>query len=733
MSLFGEQLQDRIKRDDRAATGNLKKLANVASGKKAGSFSALKEELRNEGNLRQIERICNYLKIDFPKKVKESDNIDEQIDFFLQPSGASKRRVILEDKWRRNGDGPLLVKYKERDEYLALFPNTFRGYHYVDEETGRNKRVGKERSGEFEQEAYCFYKPLPARSMTGKDFLRFLLGQLSKADVTLIVLSVVFATVFGLITPFAAKYAFSALIPSRNAGLLIPLGFFLASAAVGTWFMNVVKVSINSRINNRLDVICQSSVFSRVMGLPASFFSDKSSGGLAQMIFALGMVPALITEIFFGVGLTVLISVIYIIQLVTFTPSLVGPAFVIYGVEIAVFIITILQERKMMAKMLEGDEKNTALVFALLSGIQKIKVSGSETRAYAKWLDTYRKKAGWSYMVRFPSSLRAPLITAVHMLGMLWMYAVAFPSGVDVSNFTAFFTAFGMVMAGLYALSSSGTSFSLIGSILKMGEPLLKAVPEGGTGKRNISSLSGKIDLDQVTFKYTEDSPNIFEKLTLHIDPGEYVAVVGRSGCGKSTLMRLLLGFEEPQQGTVAFDDLDIGSVDIRSLRRCIGTVLQDGKLFTGDIYSNITISAPWMTMDDAWEAAEKAGIAEDIRRMPMGMHTLITEGGGGISGGQKQRLLIARALCPRPGIIMFDEATSALDNITQRIVTDSLNAMKSTRIVIAHRLSTIKECDRIIVLDQGKIAEDGTYDELLAKGGIFTELARRQLVEEEY
>ena len=224
--------------------------------------------------------------------------------------------------------------------------------------------------------------------------------------------------------------------------------------------------------------------------------------------------------------------------------------------------------------------------------------------------------------------------------------------------------------------------------------------------------------------------PNIINKLSLKISPGQYVAIVGKTGCGKSTLMRIMLGFERPQRGAVYYDGKDLETVDLKSLRHCIGTVMQNGKLFSGDIYSNITISAPELSQEKAWEAAETAGIAEDIRRMPMGMHTLISEGSGGISGGQRQRLMIARAIAPKPKILMLDEATSALDNITQKQVSDSLEKLKCTRIVIAHRLSTIRHCDRIVVLEDGKILEDGNYDELLAQGGLFAELVERQRID---
>ena len=270
-------------------------------------------------------------------------------------------------------------------------------------------------------------------------------------------------------------------------------------------------------------------------------------------------------------------------------------------------------------------------------------------------------------------------------------------------------------------------SIAQIKPILEMARPFLTTIPETAGNKEIVTSISGRVELDHVYFRYNETGPFIIEDLSLKIKPGEYVAIVGRTGCGKSTLIRLLLGFETPEKGAVYYDSKDVTALDSGSLRRNIGTVTQDGGLFQGDIYSNITITAPQLSIDDAWEAAEKASIADDIRNMPMGMHTLISEGQGGISGGQKQRLMIARAIAPKPKLLIFDEATSALDNKTQRQVSEALDAMGCTRIVVAHRLSTIRHCDRIVVLDGGHIIEDGTYDELIAKEGYFAELVERQ------
>ncbi|MBQ5427587.1 MAG: ATP-binding cassette domain-containing protein, partial [Oscillospiraceae bacterium] len=263
--------------------------------------------------------------------------------------------------------------------------------------------------------------------------------------------------------------------------------------------------------------------------------------------------------------------------------------------------------------------------------------------------------------------------------------------------------------------------------ILEMAEPILKTEPESSENKAMVTSLKGSIELSNVYFRYNENMPYVVDGMSLKIRAGEYIALVGSTGCGKSTLMRLMLGFEMPERGAIYYDGRDMAKLDLRSLRRRIGVVMQDGSLFQGDIYSNIVISAPQLSVEEAWEAAEIAGIADDIRAMPMGMHTILSEGQGGISGGQKQRLMIARAVAPKPRILMFDEATSALDNKTQKQVSEALDRMKCTRIVIAHRLSTIRNCDRILVLDKGHIMEDGTYDELIAKNGFFAELVARQ------
>ena len=320
---------------------------------------------------------------------------------------------------------------------------------------------------------------------------------------------------------------------------------------------------------------------------------------------------------------------------------------------------------------------------------------------------------------------------AVSLIGTAVMYYVSVTNQVSVADYYAFNAAYAYISSAFASVASVALSAAAVKPVISLIQPLLAAKPETRENRETLTRMSGAIEMSHVTFGYEAEGKPLFEDFNLKIPARQYVAIVGKSGCGKSTLVRLLLGFEKPSRGVITYDRKDLESLDLRSLRRQIGVVMQDSRLFSGSIYENITISAPDLKREQVWEAAEIAGIAEDIREMPMGMHTMLQEGGGSISGGQRQRLMIARAIAPKPKILIFDEATSALDNITQKKVSEALDRMKCTRIVIAHRLSTIRHCDRILVMDGGKIAEDGTYEELIEKGGLFAALVERQRLDQ--
>lgn len=366
----------------------------------------------------------------------------------------------------------------------------------------------------------------------------------------------------------------------------------------------------------------------------------------------------------------------------------------------------------------------------MIGGITKFRVAGAEVRAFYRWAERFSEQRQFVYKRRILGNWLTTFHDVFPLLAsMIIFYALtAGHSQLSPGEFIGFNAAFIS-----FTLSMSSLAESIIGSYIviplyQRAKPILDTLPEYDETKITPVPLRGSIEMDHISFRYKEDGPLVLKDISLQIKEGDYVALVGTSGCGKSTLLRILLGFEKPETGNIYYDGQDLEKVDIRSIRKQLGVVLQNGQLMSGNIFTNIVGANPYLTIDDAWAAARMAGIEEDIQAMPMGMHTMISEGASTISGGQKQRLMIARAIVNQPKILFFDEATSALDNRTQAIVSQSLDRMKVTRIVIAHRLSTIINCNMIIVMDQGRIVESGTYDELMSNSGVFANLVHRQL-----
>ena len=727
MGSYGKQLKERLEKDARSVRESERRIGAMIGSSKIREDYA---DLSFDNNIRQIEMIARYFYLSTSGKYEKTDDFDELIEAVMGTSETPKRRVHLEGAWWKDGDAPLLVRIKDSDSYLALFPGAVRGYYSLDPDSGEKHRITGKDSARFEEYATCFYKPLPEGRLSGKEFVRFLLKGLRESDVFLYVLSSVLLSIIGTIPSFATQMAFSQILPTQKYGLLISLFIMLLSTAVGAFLMKSARFSLNLRIQGRLSLVCQTSVYARVLNLPSEFFKERTAGSVAQTVRELNRLPKIIGDIMMMLT-SILISFVSILPIFTIAPQLALPAIVSILAVLAILGICIVQEQTLLWNEMTGAKENSGLIFGLVSGIERLKLSGSEERAYSKWLRVYAQKAGASFAVRFPLVARTEIITAVKLCGLLWAFWIAYSGGLSIAQLATFSSAYGVAIGCLDTIAKHARNISRIRPILKNGEAILKTNPESGTGRKKVKHLKGEVRISNITFRYSKGDPAVLENFSMNIQPGEYVAIVGKSGCGKSTLVKLLLGFESPEYGTISYDGMEMNRINLRSLRKCIGTVLQDGKLFAGDVFSNITITAPQLGLEEAWEAAEKAGIADDIRRMKRGMNTMLSEGNGGISGGQKQRLMIARAIVSKPGILIFDEATSALDNLTQKIVTDSMNEMDCTRIVIAHRLSTIRECDRIIAIDQGKIVESGSYEELMEKNGFFAELVARQQIEE--
>ena len=723
MGLFEEQIKQRKISDQDIFGESFVKVAGIVLGERAAGLV----HVSHLESRRAIDDILKYYKHKPVTIPDEIDTFDGQLEYALRPHGIMRRNIELNGHWYKDSFGPILGFDKETGTPVALLPRAISGYYFIDRNTGKRVNVNSRTASAFRTDALCFYRPLPSRKLTFKDLIVYMKGCIAPGNITLMALTTLAVVLIGLIGPKLSRVLTGPVLESGDVQMLIGIAVFLIATAISRLLMEVFKELVLNRLSTKTSVAVEAAVMMRLMTLPAPFFRRFGSGNLARRASAVSSLCTMFLSTVLSSGLTAVMSVIYLSQIADFAPTLVVPSVAIILLTVAVTVVSSVMQVRIARKQMDAEARESGLSYAFVSGVQKIKLAGAEKRAYAKWSDVYSEGASYKYNPPLLLKIGDVVVTAISLLGTILLYYVAAKSNLGVSDYFAFNVSYGLVMGAFSSMSTVALGMAALHPIFELAEPILNEEPETMEDRTVVTGISGSIELNHVFFRYGEDMPYVINDLSLKIAPGEYVAVVGKTGCGKSTLMRLLLGFEKPEKGDISYDGRLLRKLDLKSLRSRIGVVMQNSGLLTGSLYDNIAVSAPGLSMDDAWDAAAKAGIADDIKQMPMGMGTLVSEGQGGFSGGQKQRLMIARALAPKPKILMFDEATSALDNKTQKQVSDALDSLKCTRIVIAHRLSTIKNCNRIIVLDGGRIVEDGTFDELVAAEGFFADLVKRQ------
>ena len=725
MKWYDEQIRLRMDKDQEIFEDSLFSMASSVMGKR-GAGALNDERIITKAAIDEILKFYHCKSVDIPDALKTPE---DQMDYALRPHGIMYRAVVLSEGWYRHSFAPMIAYRADDKRPVVLLPGKFGGYSWNDRD-GNKVKGNKRTASQLLPDAICFYSPLPQKKIGVKGLLRYMTSCLNWMDFALLIGLTLLVTLSGMLMPLITRMLSGFVLESGNSVILWSTAIFMLCVLVSSQLFTASRELAMARIQTKVGVPMEAAMMSRLMSLPTTFFKQYSAGELASRSWAINSLSTLLLGGVLSTGVTVIASFLYVSQIFTYAPALGLPALVISLSMVALTLLMGFMKTKLERERMAAEAEESGVSYAIISGIQKIRLSGAEKRAFAKWAKVYSAGAEIAYNPSLLLKINSAVLLAISLFGTLWLYFRAASSGVAPSAYLAFTAAYGTVTGAITAFSTVASSASQIKPILEMAEPILQTETEIAESKQIVTKLSGAIEFSNVYFRYQETSPYILNDFNLKIKAGEYVAIVGKTGCGKSTLMRMLLGFETPEKGAIYFDRKDLRFLDLHSLRRKMGVVTQDGSLFAGDIYSNITVSAPQLTLDEAWEAAELAGIADDIRAKPMGMNTFISEGQGGISGGQKQRLMIARAIAPKPKILLFDEATSALDNKTQKQVADALAGLKCTRIVIAHRLSTVKHCDRILVLDGGTIAEAGTYDALIAKGGIFAELVERQRVD---
>ena len=728
MGWFEEQIKQRKENDNREFQETFASIASAVTGDNF-YHEENPEAVYGKTALEQILRWYHFK----PKNEVPSSlvHFSDQMEYMLRPFGIMYRKIDLPPGWWKDAAGPIVGFLKENGIPVALINLKIAGYYYIDPSSGKKVILDSASEKRLSRNGFCFYKPFPLRPIDIRDLFVYAFQAISLFDRAKLLFFTGVGIVLGMYANKASYLLMGPVLSSKSLMVLSGIAAFIIGLSVTQIINSTITSLINQQINTGMGIQVKAASMMRILSLPASFFRNYSSGDLSYRMQYIFQVCTLMFTMIFSVGLNSIFSLAYLGQIFGYARSLVIPALTIMVVSIGFNLITTFLQTKISKERMELSTKESGMSYSMISGIQKIRLSGSEKRIFARWGKLYAKELEYQYNPPFFLKVNSTLSMTISLLGTLIIYDAAIRGSITYEQYYAFNNAYGMVYGAFSAITSIATQVAGIKPIIELINPILKQEPEVSEGKEVLTRINGAIEVSNIYFRYDSSMPYVLNDLSFKIEPGQYIALVGKSGCGKSTLVRLLLGFESPERGSIFFDGKDISRIDMKSLRQKIGTVTQNGKLFSGSIYENIVISAPWLSMEDAWEAAEVAGLAEDIRNMPMGMHTMISEGTGGFSGGQKQRMMIARAVAPKPRILIFDEATSALDNLTQKKVSEALDSLNCTRLVIAHRLSTIQNCDRIMVLDGGRIIEDGTYNSLLSQGGFFADLVRRQLIEE--
>ncbi|MFD7014258.1 NHLP bacteriocin export ABC transporter permease/ATPase subunit [Streptomyces sp. NPDC059161] len=657
--------------------------------------------------------------------------VSDRIDPVEQVAVASRirtRPVRLDGRWWQQDAGPLVGHRTASGTAVALLWRRG-GYEAVHPVSGRRTRVDAGNAQEFEQRAVMFYRPLPERPLGKWGLLRFSLRG-TRADVRRLVLAGLVTVALGALVPIATGQVLGVYVPRAENDLIVQVSLaVIVTGIVSAAFMLLQNLTI-LRMEGRIESTLQPAVWDRLLRLPTKFFTERSTGELASA--AMGV--SAIRRVLSGIGPVAVqagtVGVMNLVLLLCFSVPLALTALAMLVVIAAVFLTMGLWELRWQRRLVELGNKLNNQAFQTLRGLPKLRVAAAESFAYGAWAGEFarsrelHKRAGRiKNLTTVLNAVYLPLCSLV----MFVLLAGPARGSLSASAFLTFNTAVTMLLTAVTQLTGAFISAAAVLPMFEQIKPVLDEAPEVRGASTQPGELSGEIEARGLSFRYTDDGPLVLDEVSLKVRPGEFVAVVGPSGCGKSTLLRLLIGFDTPVAGSVLYDGQDLAALDRAAVRRQCGVVLQNAQPLSGSILDCIC-GAEVFTQEEAWEAAAMAGLAEDIKRMPMGLHTMIS-GGGAISGGQRQRLMIAQALVRRPRVLFFDEATSALDNETQRVVMESTRALRATRFVIAHRLSTVLDADRVIVMSEGRIVQQGPPAELLADpSGRLHELVRRQL-----
>lgn len=710
------------------------------SGIRADSYDVIKntfgsDEERIQGSnalYRTVAFACQRANL----PILSQDKIEAMFgkEFLLQniaaASGFAYREVVLDQDWYKKDCGTIIGSIEGRP--VSCVPRGQNKYYIYYGETGKKEKLTAAIAASIHPKAFSISRALPSKKIEKSELFNFARHSIRSTDLIWAAVLGLAGALIGILIPTLNQKIYDDYIPLGNYSQLIQLCTIIATFMIGNLFFDIVKKLSEFRISSRVGYDLQNAVYFRVFRLPESFLRNQESADIAQRIASIPQISKQYIDTIIVSGFGAIFALLYLYKMFKYAKKLVWFALLILVIYAAIVFFVARMTTKHSTNIEKGKGIASGKLYQLLNGVDKLRMAGAEERAVYQYLLPFsdiqveeRKKNRYTAIISMLSGSAATIFSMV-------FYFLIIKKKLDLStgNFMAFNAAFGSFSAAILKLLEGCIDLYQLKPMITRLRPLFETAEEGSIEDEVVGELEGSVSLRDVQFSYEQDGPKVLNGIDLEIKKGEYIGIVGSSGCGKSTLLKLLLGFEAPDVGQVCYDGRDIRNLNKRELRKNLGVVLQNGQLIAGSIMENITITAPKASMADVKAVVEAVGLKRDIEQMPMGIHTMLSESSGTISGGQKQRILIARAIINKPSILIMDEATSALDNLTQAQVSNSLDKMNVTRIVVAHRLSTIKNCDRIIVLDKGRIVEEGNYEQLMSMGGLFCQLARRQTVD---
>jgi len=675
------------------------------------------------------------VKIIAPLELQSQGGLADPVERIAAASGLRYRRVVLKGRWWVNSSGPLLA-FRESDRRpMAVLPSSRGGsaIRLYDPVEGRSIPLTGDVALTLEGFAFTFYRPLPNRQLSLWDLLVFALHDTRRELVSVVAMGIC-AGLLGMVVPIATAIIFDSIIPNAQRSQLMQIAGNLVVLAVAAATFTLTRNFSMLRLEGKMGASLQAAIWDRVLRLPVSFFRKYTAGDLADRSLGIDYILRVLTgSVIFSI-LSGIFSIFSFLLLFYYSWRLALVATAVVLVSWVASTTSMYIQIRYQREVFRAHGHISGMVLGFIENIARLRVSGAEPRAFAVWAREFSEQKKLSVRARSISANLAVFNSALPVISLAVIFAYStqlmgqpFLQALTTGTFLAFLASFVQFQAAILQLSSAIESALSIVPIHERAIPILETLPEVSEANKHPGELHGAIEVSHLNFRYQADAPLVLRDVSFAVRPGEFVAIVGPSGSGKSSLFRLLLGFERPESGAIYYDAQDLAGLDVQAVRQQMGVVIQNARVASGSIFDNIIGSAT-LTIDDAWDAARGAGLEEDITQMPMGMHTIVSEGGGNLSGGQRQRLLIARAIVRKPRIFLFDEATSALDNRTQALVSRTLEAMQSTRIVIAHRLSTIVNANRIFVMEKGVLVQSGSYRELADQRGLFRALAKRQL-----